>query len=308
MLSVAMLLLVYLVDWYAIDFGRLVKGAGIFLCLFSIAAILTLIVAQDSALGSFLMQYFIEFSLGAYGQRSFFDTTLFTFRIGTAPFLFLPYCLFLSSFLRKPRLLDLLALVLIGFVIFLSTSRGLILGCLLASGYITLARLRPTGQLIGFCLGIVAALVLFDYLINQTNVLSVTEQSNNVKVGHVISFVEHMTPLRVLMGEGLAAYYFTSGFNFDAAQTEVTLLDMVRYFGAPLTSVLYAALLAPTLRLESYTGEKTTSVVIFVVYLAISLTNPVLFNSYGLLIVVWYWSSLLSPQPGEAKTPRRNAA
>jgi hypothetical protein len=306
MLSVALLLLVYLIDWYAIDFEWLIKFSGVFLCVFSLLTIFSFVLLPGST--DDLQAYLVRYSMGAIGQRSSFtDNPLFSFRIGTVQFLFLPYCLFFSSFLRTRRILDALALLLIGFVMVLSTSRGLILGCLLATGYITLTRLRPSGQVIGFCVGAFAAILTFDYLLSNTAILSATEHSNSVKIGHIVSFVDYMTPWRMLFGEGLAAFYFSSGFNLSTPQTEITLLDMVRYLGVPLTVVLYTALLFPSLRPESYGGEKSTGVFIFVVYLAISLTNPVLFNSYGLLIVVWYWTVILgiSSNAPESLAPNR---
>ncbi len=307
MLSVALLLLIYLIDWYAIDFDWLIKFSGIFLSIFSLATIFAFFLLPGSSVD--LQAYLVRYSMGAIGQRSSFtDNPLFTFRIGTAQFLFLPYCLFLSSLLRTRRIRDLLALLLVGLVIVLSTSRGLILGCVLATGYIALTRLRPSGQVIGFCVGAFAAILAFDYLLSQTAIFSATEFSNSVKLGHLVSFFEYMTAWRLLVGEGLAAFYFSSGFNLNTAQTEITLLDMVRYLGVPLTVVLYMALLFPSLRPESYSGDKSTAVFIFVVYLAISLTNPVLFNSYGLLIVVWYWSVVLGISSNAAATPSRNRA
>ena len=105
-----------------------------------------------------------------------------------------------------------------------------------------------------------------------------------------------MTPVSLLFGEGLAATYFSSGYNALTAQTEITLLDMARYFGLPLTALLYAALLFPTPQGSSYHEENRSAVVIFLLYLSISMTNPVLFNSYGLLVVIWYWSRILAPR------------
>jgi hypothetical protein len=308
MLSVALLLLIYLIDWYAIDFDWLIRFSGVFLCVFSLATIFSFVLFPASAAD--LQAYLVRYSMGAIGQRSSFtDNPLFTFRIGTAQFLFLPYCLFFSSLLRTRRILDLLGLLLIGFVIVLSTSRGLILGCLLATGYIVLTRLRPSSQVIAFCVGAFTALLAFDYLLSNTVIFSAAEYSNNVKIGHIVSFLEYMTPSRMIFGEGLAAFYFSSGFNLSTPQTEITLLDMVRYLGIPLTVALYVALLFPSLRPQSYRGEeKGTGAFIFVVYLAISLSNPVLFNSYGLLIVVWYWSVILGTSSKAAATPSRNRA
>jgi hypothetical protein len=293
MLSVSLLTLVYMIDWYALDFDWLIKFAGLFLCIFSGMAFFTLLFAQGSAVSLYLQDYFLEYSQGAFGRRSFFGSTFFNFRIGTAPFLFLPYCLFFKSFLRTGRIGNVLALLLVSFVIALTTSRALIFGCMLASAYMLAMKLRPSPRVIAYCVGAVAAVVVADYLITQTDVFSATEQSNRVKIGHAVSFLEHMTPLRMLFGEGLAAFYFTSGFNASVAQTEISVLDMIRYLGLPLTAVLYGALLFPTLRLQAYRGDNMTPVVIFALYLAISVSNPVLFNSYGLLVVNWYWTNIL---------------
>lgn len=300
MLSVSLLTLVYMIDWYALEFDWLIKLAGLFLCIFSGVAFFALLFAQGSAVSNYLQEYFLEYSQGAFGRRSFFGSTFFNFRIGTAPFLFLPYCLFFKSFLRTGRIGNLLAILLIGFVIALTTSRALILMCMLAAAYMLAMKMRPSGRVIAFCAGAVAAVLVADYLITETDVFSATEQSNRVKVGHAVSFLEHMTPLRVLFGEGLAAFYFSSGFNASTAQTEISLLDMTRYLGLPLTLVLYGALLFPTLRPEAYRVDNSTPFVIFLMYLAISVTNPVLFNSYGLLVVNWYWASILRLDRGKS--------
>jgi hypothetical protein len=293
MLSVSLLLLVYMVDWYALDFDWLIKFAGLFLCVFSGMAFVALLFFEGSVVSAYLEEYFLEYSQGAFGRRSFFGATFFNFRVGTAPFLFLPYCLFFNSFLSKGRIGNLLALLLISFVIVLTTSRALILGCMLASAYMLAMKLRPSGRVIAFCVGAIAAVIIADYLITQTDIFSTTEQSNRVKIGHAVSFLEQMTPLRMLFGQGLGGIYFSSGFNASTAHTEISLLDMTRYLGLPLTLLLYGALLFPTLRPEAYRGQNTTPIVIFALYVAISLSNPVLFNSYGLLVVNWYWTNIL---------------
>ncbi len=306
MLSVVVLPLIYFVDWYGIDFERIIRICGVFLCLFSGVAIFAVVIAPDSSVGAFYADYFIEYSQGAAGERGFSDETMFFFRVGAAPFLFLPYCLFMQSFLRDRRFLDLIALLLIGALIVVTTSRALMLVCLIASGYLVLIRLRPSRQLVALCITAAAGIFVMDYLLTHTGIFSLREYSNSIKVGHIVSFFEHMTPARILFGEGLAAYYFSSGLNSMTAQTEITLLDTIRFFGIPLTALVYAALLFPTLRREAYRNEKRTAVFLFLLYLAMSLTNPVLFNSYGLLIVVWYWSKTLDlgPRQGpETKEP-----
>jgi hypothetical protein len=78
-------------------------------------------------------------------------------------------------------------------------------------------------------------------------------------------------------------------------------MDMARFFGVPLMLILFFVLFFPTSDTKSYGGENLTRVLIFSLYVGISLTNPVLFNSFGLLFVVWYWSNVLSIQRGAQK-------
>jgi multisubunit Na+/H+ antiporter MnhB subunit len=301
MLSVAVLMLIYLIDWYAIDFEYLVKLSGVVLCLFTAFSIYAVTIVPDSALGGYFIDYFREYTNANSGERSFSENPLFMFRIGPVSFLFVPYCLFFDSFLKTRRVRDLLALILLSVVIVISASRALIMVSMLASAYLVVRRMRPTRQVISLCVGVGLGIFLVAYLMARTTLFSAADQSNSMKIGHVTSFVEHMNPARLFFGEGLAATYFSIGNNAVVPQTEITLLDMVRYFGLPLTALLYAALLFPTPRRSCYTRDNRTAVVLFLLYLLIALTNPVLFNSYGLVVVIWYWSRILAAGPNQER-------
>lgn len=296
-LSVGILPLIYVIDWYAIDIDRLVKLSGLALCAFTAFAVYAVIVVPESQLGHLFIDYFLDYSLGASGERSFSDSALFSFRIGPVAFLFLPFCLFLESFLRKHRVRDLFAVVLIGAVAVISTSRALVLGCVFAGCYLVLSGMRPTRRVVTLSAGAAVAVILVRYMLAETTLFNLTETSNSVKVGHVVSFVDFMTPPKLLFGDGLATTYFTIGFSAQAAQTEITLLDQIRYFGLPLTVLLYAALIFPAPNRSSYGQENWTPIILFLIYLLVSLTNPVLFNSYGLVVVIWYWSRILRTRP-----------
>jgi hypothetical protein len=168
----------------------------------------------------------------------------------------------------------------------------------MASAYLLVATLRHSARVVVTVLFTVGGLWLTYYLLAYTTVFSLGDVGNATKVGHAESFLEHLSPSTMLFGEGLASYYYSSGVNQTVAHTEVTPLDMARYFGLPLTVLLYVALLFPILKRGAYSGKARTAVVIFVIYLGISLTNPVLFNSYGLIVVLWYWSVILSESRG----------
>jgi hypothetical protein len=38
----------------------------------------------------------------------------------------------------------------------------------------------------------------------------------------------------------------------------------------------------------------------FIFYLMMAMTNPMLFNSYGMIVVVWYWSNIYRLSIGKA--------
>jgi hypothetical protein len=298
LLSLGVLYLFYLVDWYAIDLEFLIKVAGLCLCAFTIFAVYAVALMPNSTFGAYFSDYFIDYSLGAASERSFSDSKVLSFRVGTVAFLYLPFCLFFDSLLRRKRLRDLLAVLLIALVAFVSTSRALMLGSLLSAMYLVSSRMRPSRQLVALFVSGCLMVGLVLYIVARTTVFSLDEQSNSVKVGHAVSFLDQMTSWRLLFGDGLASTYYTVGFQNWAAQTEITLLDMIRYFGLPLTALLYAALLFPSLRQRSIDRGKLKAIVIFGVYLLMSLTNPILFNSFGLMIVVWYWTRMLDSPVG----------
>jgi hypothetical protein len=156
---------------------------------------------------------------------------------------------------------------------------------------------------------LLAAGVLVMYgLITRTAIFSLAEAGNSIKVGHALSFVENLTAPKILFGEGLASYYFSIGRNAYLSHTEITLFDMFRYLGFPLTIVLYLALFFPS-RVQKASNAASTSSFLITIYFLISLTNPVLFNSYGLLIVVWYWTRQLPlDQPDASAVMPRMAA
>ena len=155
---------------------------------------------------------------------------------------------------------------------------------------------------------------LIGYLLNQfyldnSLLLSAEETSNAVKIGHFQSYFADLTLASVLVGRGLASYYYSTGSDAFLAHTEITPLDMARFVGVILTAALYLAILLPTLQWYRYGGRNRIWVIAFVLYLALSATNPVMFNSYGMLVVLWYWCKITGAgEPTTPATARRTAA
>jgi len=160
------------------------------------------------------------------------------------------------------------------------------------------------GPLIKFASIFFSILVFVIILANidtEVTVFSLNEKSNSVKVGHLISFIEQANAQQLLIGDGLASLYYSIGFGKITAQTEVFLLDAIRYFGLIGTFFFFCLLLVPLkfnnhMKITITTRYKEMPIVylIFLLYLLMGFTNPILLNSYGVIVVLWFWSRVIN--------------
>lgn len=300
LLSVAVLFLFFPVRWFSVNFDRVVVVAGVILCLFTLMAGVFLLAMPDTAIGELALRYFIDYSMGARGSRSFGDESAFMFHAGTAPFLFLPFGIVARRMIDRFTFSDFLCVLLFLAAILATTSRALLLACIGLMIYLLARRMRPAIAVGFVLLGAFLALLAFFLVGALSDLFSVTETSNSIKVGHAVSYVDSLTLREIFLGNGLASIYFSSGQGQFLAHTEITLLDMMRYLGVPLAFLLYFLILKPTFRFVA-TSESVFAGVLMLIYCVISMTNPVLFNSYGLLVVVWYWTKVISTGGGSQR-------
>lgn len=295
LLSGAVLFLIYPVLWYGIDLDGMAKVGGVILTLFTALFFVSVITSQTSSIGSAILGFFIRNNLGFFAEREFSDSPFRSFQVGTVPFLLLPLALFADSFLAHRRARDLLAFLGIVAVVAISGARGLMLVSLAVLAFIVWMRARTLSRMTLLIIALPLSAYGLSLLASGTSVFSASEFSNSVKLGHARSFVENMDAWNVLFGDGLAAYYFSSGRGYQVAHTEITLLDLLRYFGFLVTPIFYAALVFPSMRIGRLRAGGLLASAVFFAFLVLSLTNPVLLNSSGLLIVVWYWQKMLRP-------------
>lgn len=292
-LSVSVLFLIYPIQEYNINIDKIVKVSGAIMALYTLLLFLLIVVYSGGPLSSFAYSILNDFGAGGQGKRAFTDEASVSFHLGAIPFLYLPFCLFFHSFLNGKRSINILGMLILIPAIILSISRGLWIVCIIGIFLIFFLHLKRIKRIVLISITLPFLLFIIGYLIENTNAFSLKEESNNVKIGHVISFVENLNPINFLIGDGLAGYYYSKGSQIMKSNTEVTPIDMLRYFGFILTPILYAVILFPTQRLTRYKGTNYSFVIIFILYLINSFTNPIMFNSYGLLVVLWYWAKIL---------------
>lgn len=287
------LFIIYPVLKYKIDFDKIVKSSGLFLVIYSLISFFVIVIYFDSPISEKYFNFFREYSAGSYGLRDFTDEGLISFHTGTAPFLYLSLVLYCESFFIKRNYVSLAVILLHIFIIFISGSRGTFFSALIAIFIIVIFKssIKIKVGLLALCLPVLFYFISF--LLQNTETLSSDEGSNNVKLGHLESFIESASYLKLIFGNGLGAIYYTKGSDMYKAHTEVTPLDMIRYLGFIFAFLLYWVIIFPTKRISAYLGNNFLYLIIFFIYLLNSMTNPTMFNSYGLIVVVWYWNKIL---------------
>ncbi|MDP5200712.1 hypothetical protein [Flavobacterium sp. DG2-3] len=294
-LSILVLFLIYPIIRYKIDVERVAKVSGLIAVAYTGLSFLIVVVFMDLPFSAAYYDFFSNYSAGSNGLREFADEGTLSFHIGCVPFLYLPFVLYFISFVEKRKLSSFLASLVIFITIFVSASRGSILTSIIAAMYIVLSKSRLKTKIIVLTILIILGIGIFSYLLNNTNALDPKEESNGIKIGHYESFIENLNFFKFFLGEGLASYYYSKGSQRIISKTEITPIDMLRYFGFILAPLLYFVIIFPTKKIASYLGNNSLYMVLTLIYVLNSMTNPTMFNSYGLLIILWYWFKILPP-------------
>ena len=300
-LSVLVLFLIYPLLRYKIDIDRIIKISGLIMAIYTGVSFLVTVVFLDSPISTPYYQFFSYYSSGSNGLRDFAEEGILSFHIGTVPFLYLPYCLFVISFIDKRKLSSLLSIVILFVTIFISASRGAIISCVMATVCIIFFKSNLRKKFVFLVISIPLFITTISYLLTYTTVFASEERSNSAKIGHYESFVENIDFFNLFLGEGLASYYYSKGAQSMKAHTELTPIDMLRYFGFILAPLLYFVIIFPSKKLGSYLGSNSLYVLLFLIYVVNSITNPTMFNSYGLLVVLWYWCKILYDANSDSK-------
>ena len=296
-LSTFVLMLIHFIDHFDIDMDRAAEICGRAIVL-ATAVYWILAFNADLPYATDIVKWFEDASQSASSERDYLEDPTLTLALGTAPFLFVPWCIVVMRLFRTRRMVDVAWLLAYAAAIALSGARGIVVVALafLGIGAIWLTSVRTRIVVI---LALTAVLAIgVPALLTTTSLFSSDEISNAGKIGHFKSFIDVLDLRGAIFGNGLGSYYFSSGSGVITPHTELTPIDLARYVGIPLAIAFFGLLLLPRNVLSAYRGEHLLLVLGFSLYLLLSITNPVLINSYGMLVVLWYWAKLRnSPAP-----------
>lgn len=290
-LATSVLILIHFVEFYKINLDQSVELCGKIMILVS-ALYRFLYLNPSLPFAQDIYLWFQDISQSAYSERDYLggDTSVQTISLGTAPFLYIPWCLLVVRILRSFSWSDLIWLTLYGWTIVTSGMRGVIVAAII---FLTYAGLTHKSSIIRLMLWIIFSalfITILPEIFSNTELFSNKEESNQAKIGHFQSYLDQLSWSNAFFGSGLGNYYFSKGKWMLMPHTELTPIDLARYFGIPLAITVFGLMLFPRFHRHPFKGQRHLVFATFAIYLILSITNPVLINSYGLLIVVWYWA------------------
>ncbi len=322
LLVTALFVLIYPISEFDVDMNAILKiVAKIYIVFFAIYVIYAMNVMEFSvpaAVNNFVHRLdggllrtigdtLHELGSGLMTRRAFFGEKGSGMQIylGSTPFLLVLTDILFIDYLRNKKWLNLIFVVSALILTFTTGSRTLMLLvpaslCILV--WLTLDRKKQI--IVAGVLGVLGIAAVI-YLFNFSTFFSMEERSNFVKVGHMISYFKQLEMKNALFGEGLATIYYSAGTGYELAHTEITIMDHFRYFGIPLGTMIWIMMLIPKLRANLFAWKRwkiwqmKEEAVVLLLYFVFAQTNPVLFNSYGLVVVLWYWNILFTKNKKE---------
>jgi hypothetical protein len=121
------------------------------------------------------------------------------------------------------------------------------------------------------------------------------ESSNAAKLGHIHSYIENFSehPIYLFWGQGADTEFYSQGFEAKTVVTELTYLEVIRWFGIPVAAIIFMALLYPVLELSRLSDALSYLAIPYVAYLWEAGTNPLLVSATGTLMVSAIWGVVL---------------
>ena len=271
------------------------------------ACINDIVHAMDSDIIRAIGKTLEELGSGLMTRRAFFGEKGNGIQIylGSTPFLLVLTDVLFIDFLRNKKISNVFFVGLSLLLTLTTGSRTLMLLVPASLCILIWLRLDRKKQVIAAAAIVAIGLAALIYLLNFSNFFSMEERSNFVKVGHMISYFKQLEPKNALFGEGLATIYYSAGTGYELAHTEITIMDHFRYFGIPLGISIWVMMFIPKIRSNFREWKKwriwqiKEEAAVLLLYFVFAQTNPVLFNSYGLVVVLWYWAILFSKNKKE---------
>ena len=278
-----------------IDLASLIVRMGVLVALLTLAMLAAYLIFPPLFLVLYAITIDKQIAMIAL-SRNILGVGIGMFYYKTSSLMIFPFSYYCSRvFQRGISWWSSLAMCLLfGTALLISGTRANVLAVLFVAAAWTLIRIQKSGGwLIALAVGalviaVVTATVIPKYGDNKI-------QSNAIKLGHLRSYEREFSekPSVLLWGEGANTTFYSEGSQDWVSVSEVTYVELVRVFGLPMTILFIAGLMWIALALFA---EGTLYIALaYVAYLAITVLDPLLISSTGMLVICAMWKQSVKP-------------
>jgi hypothetical protein len=295
--------LALVLKFHKIDLIPMLSGVLVLIAIATIAVFVGILV--HPALLDALYAPGIKSGLVYLNWRDYGKLTMLQAYFVTSPMLVIPIAYYFDRMMTSDRKLTCLPLcsLCVAGMIAAGSRNNLFVALLLPALLWPLYTKHPVRY---FALSIcVVGLLTLPFLDQLQILLNPRETANNVRIGLLGDYGRILSqPSTLLLGRGLGAYETWTPEGRFMSVSELTFLEVIRNFGLPGGAIIIGLLLAPVALLWRMQTRDRALALAYLLYLVMSYSNPVLFNSMGMLIL----SALLVRLPAASELTFRWAA
>lgn len=278
-----------------------------------VIAIITLLLVAVSLVSppifAVVKGFAVESGVALIRDRSELGLGIGSFYYKTASILVFPIAYHFRNLLNGQRPLRSMALLMMFVAAVLCTdSRALVIAVFFVAVIFITQKLRNA---FGWTPALVALFVMLALPAGYFAAFFHSDDlSNAAKLGHMRSYAELFNdhPTYLLWGQGADTEFYTEGFEDKTTLTEMTYIDLVRWFGIPVAVLIMGAVIYPIFAMARQRNMSSAYLIVpYIGYLWEAASNPLLVSGFGILVVSAMWGTVLLNDPARCRASQETS-
>lgn len=267
---------------------RPVLASNVLLAALNTLAIVTIVLFVYGKFGGYeaLSAIGQKYEVYTYSERFYGQTKFYVVYYYTSPLLVLSLAYWSNRLALRPCRISVTMFGVTALALFLSGTRNNLISSLALPVlcFSIFGRGRWVLTILGLAL-LSAAFIRYGEILGR--MFATTDVSNSVKLGYLADYLRVGDNLpHLLLGQGLGSFFYASPLQREVNVTELTYLEILRMYGIYIGSFVIAMIAYPLNRLLVNRSRPDTWIFVgYGFYLLISMLNPYIFSSNGMLII-----------------------
>jgi O-antigen ligase len=211
----------------------------------------------------------------------------------SCPIVVIPYAYSWYKYLinKKTRKRYLFFSIIFGSCLIISGTRANMLsGIMLPLIILLYYFLKIKKNILGFYLILMSSAIFFMYIIAKI-LTDLNESSFVIKSGHLYSYIKLFSenPIQMIIGYGPGSMFYSSGNGLMVSETELTYFEILRRYGLIGAFLILWIFFCPIIFMYQKIKNNKEYFPFFmgyITYLFIGGTNPLLFSSTGIIVLI----------------------